>query len=244
MIDSTVSNEEILLRISGEIKQKIARVRSHSSQLQRAFAGAMDGEHQRWFESIEKDCLDLNSIIHNLISLDNQYDEHHHPIQVDTVHLNRFLTTYVADYTSAAAQCKRIQVSYEDIDENIHIHIDPQAISEALSHILSNAAKFSQPETQVVIKLVRYANVANLSISDQGIGIPKKLRPYLFKKFSKATPPRHRGRGVYRFGTLPHAQHHRKAPGERLARERRGARHQRVYQSAHSREDWVIVSRK
>ena len=187
MIDSTVSNEEILLRISGELKQKIARVRSHSSQLQRAFAEAMDGEHQRWFESIEKDCLDLNSIIHNLISLDNQYDEHHHPIQVDTVHLNRFLTTYVTDYTSAAAQCKRIQVSYEDIDENIHIHIDPQAISEALSHILSNAAKFSQPETQVVIKLVRYANVANLSISDQGIGIPKKLRPYLFKKFSKAT---------------------------------------------------------
>ncbi|MGB3780728.1 MAG: HAMP domain-containing sensor histidine kinase [Tunicatimonas sp.] len=187
MIDSTVSNEEILLRISGELKQKIARVRSHSSQLQQAFGGTMDAEHQQWFDAIEKDCLDLNSIIHNLISLDNQYDEHQHPLQVDTVHLNRFLTAYVADYTSEPAQSKHVQVSYEDIDESIHIHIDPQAISEALSHILSNAIKFSPTETQIVIKLVRYANVANLSISDQGIGIPKKLRPYLFKKFSKAT---------------------------------------------------------
>ncbi len=187
MIDSTVSNEEILLRISGELKQKIARVRSHSSQLQQAFSGSIDTEHQQWFESIEKDCLDLKSIIHNLISLDNQYDEHHNPIQVDTVHLNRFLTAYVTDFTSEPIQRKNIQVSYEDIDETIHIHIDPQAISEALSHILSNAAKFSQPDTQIVVKLVRYANVANLSISDQGIGIPKKLRPYLFKKFSKAT---------------------------------------------------------
>lgn len=187
MIDSTVSNEEILLRISGELKQKIARVRSHSSQLQEAFRGTMDAEHQQRFESIEKDCLDLNSIIHNLISLDNQCDEHLHPIQVDAAHLNQFLTTYVAAYTSEPAQRKRIQLSYEDIDESIHIHIDPQAISEALSHILSNAVKFSRADTQIVVKLVRYANVANLSISDQGIGIPKKLRPYLFKKFSKAT---------------------------------------------------------
>ena len=182
MIDSTVSNEEILLRISGELKQKIARVRSHSNQLQQAFAGAMDTEHQQWFESIEKDCLDLKSIIHNLISLDNQYDEHQHPLQVDTVHLNRFLTTYVADYTSEPTQSKRIQVSYEDIDESIHIHIDPKAISEALSHILSNAAKFSQAETQIVVKLVRYANVANLSISDQGIGDSQKAAALLVQE--------------------------------------------------------------
>ena len=186
MINSAVSNEEILLRISGELKQKIARVRSHSSQLQRAFADKLCEEHQQWFESIEQDCVDLKSIIQNLIALDNEYDEHH-ALQVDTVYLNRFLTDYVSNYTSEQAGRKSIRLVYEDIDESIHIHMDPEAISEALSHIVSNAVKFSEPDTQVVIKLVRYANVANISISDQGIGIPKKLRPYLFKKFSKAT---------------------------------------------------------
>lgn len=186
MINDAVSNEEILLRISGELKQKIARVRSHSNQLQSAFAGNLCEEHKQWFESIEKDCVDLKSIIHNLISLDNEYDEHQ-AIQVDTVHLNRFLTNYVSEHVSEQAERKNIRLFYEDIDESIHIHLDTKAITEALSHIVSNAVKFSEPDTQVVIKLVRYANVANLSISDQGIGIPKKLRPYLFKKFSKAT---------------------------------------------------------
>lgn len=186
MINSAVSNEEILLRISGELKEKVARIRTHSSQLQQAFTGSLCEEHQRRFESIEQDCIDLKSIIHNLISLDNEYDEHH-AIQVDTVHLNRFLTTYASEYVSEQANRKNIRLLYEDIDESIHIHIDPEAITEALSHIVSNAVKFSEVNTQVVIKLVRYANVANLSISDQGIGIPKKLRPYLFKKFSKAT---------------------------------------------------------
>ena len=186
MINSAVSNEEILLRISGELKQKIARVRAHSNQLQQAFAGNLCDEHKQWFEAIEQDCMDLKSVIHNLISLDNEYDEHH-AIQIHAVHLNRFLTTYVNEYVSEQAERKNIRLFYEDIDENIHIHIDPQAITEALSHIISNAVKFSERDTQVVIKLVRYANVANLSISDQGVGIPKKLRPYLFKKFSKAT---------------------------------------------------------
>lgn len=186
MINSAVSNEEILLRVSGELKQKIAQVRSHSSKLQQAFAGNLCEEHQQWFDAIEKDCIDLKSIIHNLISLDNKYDEHH-AIQVDTVYLNRFLSTFVEQYTSEQAERKHIQIVYEDIDEAIHIHIDAEAIAEALSHIVSNAVKFSESNTQVVIKLVRYANVANLSISDQGIGIPKTLRPYLFNKFSKAT---------------------------------------------------------
>ena len=186
MINSAVSNEEILLRVSGELKQKIARIRSHSNQLQQAFTESLCEEHQQWFDTIEKDCVDLKSIIHNLISLDNEYDEHH-AIQVDTVHLNRFLATFVDQYVLEQAERKGVELAYEDIDESIHIHIDSEAITEALSHIVSNAVKFSERDTQVVIKLVRYANVANLSVSDQGIGIPKTLRPYLFNKFSKAT---------------------------------------------------------
>ena len=97
MINNAVSNEEILLRISGELKQKIARVRSHSSHLRQAFNGSLCEEHQQRFESIEQDCVDLKSIIHNLISLDNEYDEHH-AIEVDTVSLNRFLSDFVRDY--------------------------------------------------------------------------------------------------------------------------------------------------
>lgn len=186
MINNTTSNEELLLRISGELKQKIARVRSYSTQLQQAFVGKLCSEHQQWFDSIQQDCVDLNNIIHNLISLDNEYDEHH-AIQTNIVPLNRFLTSFVSEYGDEQATRKQVQLIYEDIDEEIHIHIDPEAIAEALSHIVSNAIKFSDPDTQVVIKLVRYANVANLSISDQGIGIPKTLRPYLFSKFSKAT---------------------------------------------------------
>ena len=185
-MNSAVSNEEILIRVSGELKQKIARIRSHSRQLRQACAGNLSEEERQWFDDIEKDCANLKSIIHNLISLDHEYDEHH-AIQIDTVYLNRFLATFVGEYTSEQAEQKQIQLVYEDIDEDIHIYIDAEAISEALSHIVSNAVKFSERNSTVVIKLVRYANVANLSVSDQGIGIPKTLRPYLFNKFSKAT---------------------------------------------------------
>ena len=186
MINDAVSNEEILLRISGELKQKIARVRSHSSQLRQAFSNNLDEEHQQRFASIEQDCVALKSIIHNLISLDHKYDECH-AIEVDTISLNCFLSDFVRNYASEMVGGKNVSLHYEDIDERIQIYIDAEAIAEALSHLVSNAVKFSEPDSQVVVKLVRYANVANLSISDQGIGIPKKLRPYLFKKFSKAT---------------------------------------------------------
>ncbi len=186
MINSAVSNEEILVRISGELKQKIARIRSHNNQLCEAFHSSLCEEHQQQFAAIEQDCADLKSIIHNLISLDHEYDEHH-AIQVDTVYLNQFLANFLQDYPSEQTERKNVSVRLENNEEEIHIYIDQKAITEALSHLISNAIKFSEPDSQIVVKLVRYANVANLSISDQGIGIPKKLRPYLFNKFSKAT---------------------------------------------------------
>ena len=100
--------------------------------------------------------------------------------------MNRYLSNFIQDYDSQSIYKKRIKIHFEDIDEPIHIMIDAQAIGRVFKYVLSNAVKFSQPDSEIIVKFIRYANVANISVTDQGIGIPKKLRPYLFSKFTKA----------------------------------------------------------
>lgn len=185
MINDSVSGEEVLARIGRDLQGKIARIRSCNHMLTAFFESMADEDQQKCFAAIEQDCADLKSIIHNLIDLDRCYEENP-DLKPSPTHLNRFLSNLVSNYDSEAISKKRVKLHFEDIDEAIHIIIDPQAIERVFSYILSNAIKFSQPDSEIVVKVIRYANVANISVADQGIGIPKKLRPYLFSKFTKA----------------------------------------------------------
>ena len=185
MTNNSISGEEVLTQIGRDLQNKIARIRSCNQTLTTFFASVADEDHKKYFSTIEQDCSDLKSIINNLIDLDRCYEENPN-LNPSPTHLNRFISDLVSNYNSEAIYNKRVKLHFEDIDEPINIMIDPQAIQRAFYYILSNAIKFSQPDSEVVIKVIRYANVANISVADQGIGIPKKLRPYLFSKFTKA----------------------------------------------------------
>lgn len=186
MIKSAESNEEILARIGHDLKGMIARIRSCSYVLYKNFEKDLDDDSRKFFQSIERDCTEIKSIIHNLIAADQCYEENP-TIELHYTHINPFLAEIVRSFHMPSMDEKKIKLHFEDTEEAIHIYIDERVIRRVVESILSNAVKFSMEEGQIVVKLMRYAHVAHISISDQGIGIPKKLRPYMYDKFSRAT---------------------------------------------------------
>ncbi len=186
MIKSAETNEEILVQIGNDLKGMLARIRSCNSSLYKNFEKNLDEDSEKFFQTIERDCTAIKSIIHNMISVDSCFDDD--AMQAPkTVVINHVIRKVVGEYPAQTFKEKNINFIYEDLDEDIVIYVDDQALTRVMEQLLSNACKFSPPDSQVVVKLVKYANVANISVSDQGIGIPKKLRPYIFNKFSKAT---------------------------------------------------------
>lgn len=186
MIQNAESNEEILARIGHDLKGMIARIRSCSYVLYKNFEKDLDDDSRKFFQSIDRDCTEIKSIIHNLIAVDQCYEESP-SMELHCVHINPFLAEAVRSFHMPSMDEKKIRLHFEDTEEAIHIHIDERAIRRVVQSVLSNAVKFSESEGEIVVKLIRYANVAHISVSDQGIGIPKKLRPYMFNKFSRAT---------------------------------------------------------
>ncbi len=186
MIKSAETHDEILSQVGSDLKSMLSRIRSCNATLYKSFEGDLDDEHRKHFETIERDCTSIKSIIHNLISDERSLEED--TLQSPSiVIINQLLRDVVDSFPLTWNSEKQIKILYEDLDEDISIYIDKNAIRRAIELLLSNAHKFSPSGSGVVVKLVKYANVANISVSDQGIGIPKKLRPYIFTKFSKAT---------------------------------------------------------
>ncbi len=70
-----------------------------------------------------------------------------------------------------------------DIQEEVWIAFDKQALTIILNNLLENAIKYSPAGTKVSVVLVQEKGRTRLQISDQGPGIPASEKEKVFQKF-------------------------------------------------------------
>jgi PAS domain S-box-containing protein len=66
------------------------------------------------------------------------------------------------------------------------VYADSDRLVQALTNLLSNAAKFSRPGSRVLVTLARRGEQIRIAIRDRGQGIPDAFRARLFQKFAQA----------------------------------------------------------
>jgi PAS domain S-box-containing protein len=96
-----------------------------------------------------------------------------------------FLNDYISQDSSKVLQGRILKSSLDAIDGLVLL--DEKLMKQVLQNALSNAVKYSKPETQIDIKLYQQKNVAVIEIIDRGIGIPEKELNFLFESFFRAT---------------------------------------------------------
>ncbi len=83
------------------------------------------------------------------------------------------------------ASNKQIKLLFTTDLENAIVNIDKLKIEQVLSNLISNALKFSYPDTSVQINLVKKDSEIEISVKDEGQGIPAFDLENLFTPFAK-----------------------------------------------------------
>lgn len=68
------------------------------------------------------------------------------------------------------------------------IRVDPGKIEQVLNNLIGNALKFSLPGTKVSVRVVVHEESCEISILDEGPGIPASEQDRLFQPFSRLSP--------------------------------------------------------
>ncbi|OON68531.1 ATP-binding protein [Hymenobacter sp. CRA2] len=77
--------------------------------------------------------------------------------------------------------------------EAIYVYIDDNKFQQVINNLISNALKFTPDGGRIEVHVEERAGRVRVSVQDTGIGIPAKLQPVLFDKFTKARRPGLRG---------------------------------------------------
>jgi signal transduction histidine kinase len=132
-------------------------------------------------EIIIRNSTRLKDIIESLTEVDN-YEAGVARVRQATVSVPYIVKDVVSSFQDMAAS-KNITLQADICEEELPVEADANKIIVAVSNLVRNAITFTQEGGQVQVKVEPVTEHAQVSVKDNGIGIPAKDLPKVFERF-------------------------------------------------------------
>ncbi|MEJ8838309.1 hybrid sensor histidine kinase/response regulator [Ramlibacter sp. AN1133] len=114
----------------------------------------------------------------------------------------RIQPLHLADLVRHAAQAaqpglglRRLELQLADDADTLWVLADEVRLAQVLHNLLGNAIKFTGPQGTVTLALARSGDAAEVSVGDDGVGMPPEVLEHVFDLFYQAPQGSDRSRG-------------------------------------------------
>lgn len=134
-------------------------------------------------------------MINDLLNL-SRMDSGNSELQLEYVNFNE-LINFVLDRFDMMVESndKRFTIRREFTKRDLWVELDPDKIIQVLDNIMNNAIKYSPDGGEIICRLLETHSNVVFSISDNGLGIPKKDINKVFERFYRVDKARAREQG-------------------------------------------------
>jgi len=187
--------------VSHELRTPLTSVRSYVDALAE---GAIDDPEmaQNFLGVVQDETQRMIRMINDLLSL-SRLDQGTMDVRLEVVNLNslfnfvlnRFDMIIESDAKNTDTPNKNYNIQREFTNEDVWVEVDPDKFTQVLDNIMNNAVKYSPDGGIITARLIKTKTRAILSISDQGLGIPRKDLDSIFNRFFRVDKSRSRAQG-------------------------------------------------
>jgi len=180
--DSTAEERaDIASKITHELRNPIMSVRGLAATGARLYDSMSDDERREFFRLIDTEAARLRQIA----------DETSTALKIDAGRITYDLRPEdlgkLVEGVAWATLVGEHPVAVET-EEGLVTPLDRLTFSEALSHLIDNAAKFSPPDAPIEIRAYGQPGGPVVEVVDHGPGIPAEQREAVFARFGKWRP--------------------------------------------------------
>lgn len=177
-----------LRKAAHELASPLSVIQSVAQNFLGGYLGALDQGQLASIERIRARAAGLSEVVADLLAL-ARGKAHTSADKGGKTDLTASLREAVEFFQPAARQ-KGIRLLAELPPESVEVLVSPEEAHSVLTNLLSNAIKYSPAGGEVRVRLGRRGPGVELSVTDQGIGIPSAERERLFSEFFRASNAR------------------------------------------------------
>ncbi len=181
---------DFVANVSHELKTPVGAIRLLAEAVQDAaddpeavirFSGRMQTESER-----------LTRLVQQIIDLSRLQDDD--PLEsTDVISVDKVIH-HAVDTISTDAEARRISVVVTG-ETGLTVPGNREQVGAAVSNLVANAVAYSVEDTTVVVSAKAVPDAVEISVIDQGIGIPAAELERIFERFYRVDPARHRSTG-------------------------------------------------
>jgi len=181
---------DFVANISHELKTPIGAL----SILSEAVLGASDDKEavEKFAGRMQIEATRLTDLVQEIINLSRLQDGD--PLKNAQPHSMIELINQAIDGSRLSAEKRKISVIFLP-SADYSVLGDRGQLEMAISNLIENAINYSPDLTQVAIVLTCRDTLVEVSVTDQGIGIPEKDIERIFERFYRVDPARSRATG-------------------------------------------------
>lgn len=179
--------DEVMQMTSHDLKNPLNNVKTALALLRRH--GSIEDERgKEYLDILEMSADQMQSLIGSILDLARI--ETGMALNREQTQLNPFLQKVHASF-HFPAQDKRIELSFEALQDDVMVELDPERMDQVLHNLLSNAIKYTDTGGSVTLSATASGETVRIIVADTGMGIPEDDVPHLFEKFFRVQSESH-----------------------------------------------------
>jgi two-component system OmpR family sensor kinase len=174
---------------SHELRTPLAAIRGYA-ELTRRGSAEVPPDVAHALCRVESESVRMTRLVDDLLLLARL--DSGRPLADEPVDLSALLVDVVSDAHAAGADHKwRLELP----DDTVLVRGDDERLHQVVGNLLANARTHTPPGTTVTTTLTAEEDVADLTVLDDGPGIPETLQPEIFERFARGDSSRSRAAG-------------------------------------------------
>jgi signal transduction histidine kinase len=180
---------DLVANVSHELKTPISAIRAHLENL----LDGVEEPSEPLFGIMVRQSERLSRLVDQLLEL-SRLESGDVPLKLEPVEVGP-LVEQVASEIQVARSERTIQLQNLVASDLPPVEADRERIHQVLFNLLDNAWRFSPPDGVVTVRAVRQNGACEVTVEDDGPGIPREELSRVFERFYRVDPARSRDDG-------------------------------------------------
>ena len=175
---------EFISTVSHELRTPLTAIVGYLGLLRGGVVSSIPEQANDMIENANSNAKRLSSLIDDLLDL-QKISGGHIQYSMSDVPISDFIKQTI-ELNQGYASKYHVKLMCDNLDEKINVRIDENRMHQVMANLISNAIKYSPQGDKVSVQALCNQDQINISVTDNGAGIPQEFRSQVFDKFTQS----------------------------------------------------------